>query len=64
MVTRLQPGEIPGAAYATLTSATPVYDMQRQTAATSAPAPRLLTPRRDLTVPTEVPTIDLVVPTE
>lgn len=57
MMTRQQPTQIPGEAYAMVTSATPVYELQQQTAAPSGPAPRIIAPQRDLTVSTEVPQV-------
>jgi hypothetical protein len=61
MMTHQRPGHVPGEAYATVTSATPVYEMQQQTAAPSGPAPRVIAPQRDLTVQIEVTVSDLVV---
>jgi hypothetical protein len=39
MMTSERSSQIPAEAYATVTSATPVYEMQQQTAAPSGPAP-------------------------
>jgi len=50
--------QLSGHEYAEVTSATPIYDLQQQTAKPAEPAPRVIVPQRDLTVATEVAMID------